>query len=325
MLLQRVLTAICLLLVILAVIFLGDYRVWALFSTALAILGMIEYGKIVKLSNITQAIFLILSVFFMFGIYASDIIQVISQTKNLNIIIGVLLGVFWLIFIPIFLKQKGKINYPIQGMFFGWVLFIPFWLCLINLFPPYFDELSFIHYKASSLSYLVSSGFTLNHLFSKEFWLTGLINIDLLVLYLILLVWVADIGAYFVGKAFGRHKLAPTISPGKSIEGAIGAVVLVMLYSTLYYEFFVHYIFIQFNLAHLVILLLISIPLTCVSIIGDLLESWLKRTAGVKDSSQLLPGHGGFFDRIDSLIAVLSLYPLVYFCVLQLHIFPNFN
>lgn len=131
-------------------------------------------------------------------------------------------------------------------------------------------------------------------------------------------VWAADIFAYFSGKALGKHKLAPSISPGKSWEGAVGGLVAVLL------------------LASCTVLLAPSVPLlrdtfavrlvermgwgimlavlalvVAASIVGDLFESMLKRRAGMKDSSNLLPGHGGVLDRIDALVPVLPIAALI--------------
>ncbi len=119
---------------------------------------------------------------------------------------------------------------------------------------------------------------------------------------LMAVAWVADTGAYFVGKSLGKHKLAPRISPGKSIEGAIGGFALVVIY-LLILKYFNAAIYLPkygtvFKFAFI---------LTAISIVGDLFESWLKRVAQVKDSGTLLPGHGGVFDRIDSLIAVMAI------------------
>ncbi len=114
--------------------------------------------------------------------------------------------------------------------------------------------------------------------------------------------WVADTGAYIVGKLIGKHKLAPTISPGKSIEGALGGMIFVIAYLCTLSYFKLAYYIPTYNLA-----IKFAIFLTVVSIVGDLLESWFKRVAGVKDSGKILPGHGGIFDRIDSLIAVLAI------------------
>jgi phosphatidate cytidylyltransferase len=119
-------------------------------------------------------------------------------------------------------------------------------------------------------------------------------------------VWVADIAAYFSGRAFGRKKLAPDISPGKTWAGALGAAIGVTIYCAL--------VFVDregasghgsYSVAAAA--LAMSFLLTVSSIVGDLFESLLKRLAGVKDSGRLLPGHGGILDRIDSLTSTLPL------------------
>ncbi|MES2298204.1 MAG: phosphatidate cytidylyltransferase [Pseudomonadota bacterium] len=134
------------------------------------------------------------------------------------------------------------------------------------------------------------------------------------------LVWVADIGAYFCGKAFGKRKLALTISPGKSWEGAIGGGLCVLVLSSLLIVFgasladsaladtFAARLQQRFGWAALVAVLLLTVA---ASVVGDLVESQLKRRAGMKDSSALLPGHGGVLDRIDALIPVLPLAALL--------------
>jgi phosphatidate cytidylyltransferase len=128
------------------------------------------------------------------------------------------------------------------------------------------------------------------------------------------LVWVADIGAYFVGKAFGKRKLAAQISPGKSIEGALGGLLLCYGYALLcvFYLPFESTIFgawaIRFGW---VPMLLMVTVLTAFSIFGDLFESQLKRMAEVKDSSHLLPGHGGVLDRVDALIPTMPIAALL--------------
>ena len=128
------------------------------------------------------------------------------------------------------------------------------------------------------------------------------------------LVWVADIGAYFVGKAFGKRKLAAQISPGKSVEGALGGLVLCYAYATacVFFLPFESTLFgawaIRFGWVPM--LLMVSL-LTAFSILGDLFESQLKRLAGVKDSSQLLPGHGGVLDRVDALIPTMPIAALL--------------
>jgi len=130
------------------------------------------------------------------------------------------------------------------------------------------------------------------------------------------IVWVADIGAYFAGKAFGKHKLAPKISPGKSWEGAIGGCIAVLVLGSLSVVFggplFANTFAVRVEHAFgWVALLAILVVLVAFSIAGDLFESQLKRRAGMKDSSNLLPGHGGVLDRIDALIPVLPLAALI--------------
>lgn len=118
-----------------------------------------------------------------------------------------------------------------------------------------------------------------------------------------LVVWAADVGGYAVGRMFGRHKLAPAISPGKTWEGFAGGVLLVLMVGAAVAGFFVER---HQWLAWLLLLVLLAV----VSVIGDLLESLLKRQAGVKDSGNLLPGHGGLLDRLDSLLAVAPVFLL---------------
>lgn len=119
------------------------------------------------------------------------------------------------------------------------------------------------------------------------------------VLSLVFLIWVADIGAYFSGKNFGRHKLAVNISPGKTWEGVIGAQLFVAIYAMI--------LAIVFQLS-MFILIPIMMVVALFSVVGDLVASLGKRQAKVKDSSQILPGHGGILDRFDSMIIAAPLY-----------------
>jgi phosphatidate cytidylyltransferase len=122
-----------------------------------------------------------------------------------------------------------------------------------------------------------------------------------LLLLVLLIVWAADIGAYFVGKQFGRVKLAPGISPGKTWEGAIGGLVLVVLLvlgRSIWFE------------TDLAVIIPFCLAIAVVSIVGDLTVSMFKRTAGLKDSGTLFPGHGGVLDRVDSVAAAAPLFAL---------------
>lgn len=145
---------------------------------------------------------------------------------------------------------------------------------------------------------------------------------------LLLVIWSADIGAYFSGKAFGKHRLAPKVSPGKTWEGVLGgmlasvvtALVLVLvldqqrvdqsnasisLSGVTIKSAYTSY---ELNTEFYAILILMTLLVTGLSIVGDLFESMLKRHSGYKDSSKLLPGHGGILDRVDSLTAAAPLF-----------------
>ncbi|MDQ7732317.1 phosphatidate cytidylyltransferase [Halomonas sp. SpR1] len=129
-------------------------------------------------------------------------------------------------------------------------------------------------------------------------------------LFVLLLVWCADIGAYFVGRNWGKRKLAPHVSPGKSWEGVFGGLAATAILAILFA------LWLQLGLAGSITLILITAVVTLASVLGDLLESMLKRHRNIKDSSQLLPGHGGVMDRIDSLTAAIPLFALFYVEVL---------
>ncbi|WP_037587704.1 phosphatidate cytidylyltransferase [Stenoxybacter acetivorans] len=194
---------------------------------------------------------------------------------------GVIILIFWLLVVPLWLKCKWRLQANVWAWLVGWLLVLPFWSALVLL-----------------------------HSERKELLLGAMV-----------LVWLTDIGAYFVGRAFGKHKLAPVISPKKSWEGAVGGVVCALLFS-----WWVHAQYLS-DLP-LILILLTALLLAVVSILGDLLESWLKRAADVKDSSHLLPGHGGVFDRVDSLLAVLGVLlalPLTVFFLYLFKIPPFFS
>ena len=122
-------------------------------------------------------------------------------------------------------------------------------------------------------------------------------------------VWIADTAAYFSGRRFGKHKLAPSISPGKTWEGVAGAVIAVLVYATI--------VLLVLNgprfdpYAWAVPVLILGVVMLYLSILGDLFESWVKRVANVKDSGNILPGHGGMLDRIDALTSTLPIAALI--------------
>lgn len=132
-----------------------------------------------------------------------------------------------------------------------------------------------------------------------------------LVLLVVAVVAVADIGGYFAGRRFGRHKLAAEVSPGKTVEGLLGGLIANVAFGL------VLYFVIGWQVAALLALLTTIVTVSLVSVLGDLFESMIKRHAGVKDSGTILPGHGGILDRIDGLVAALPVFAVVYLAVVS--------
>lgn len=175
-------------------------------------------------------------------------------------------AIFWFMVAPLWLVNGWHVKNKVFMGLVGWVVLIPTWLSLIDLR---------LH---------------------GAWLLFGIMA----------LIWIADTAAYFSGRRFGEHKLAPMISPGKSWEGVAGAAVAVTVYASI--------LIFSTDTATLGIdpfwLILASLLLMAFSIVGDLFESAIKRNAGLKDSGTILPGHGGILDRIDSLTAALPLAAL---------------
>lgn len=125
-----------------------------------------------------------------------------------------------------------------------------------------------------------------------------------LLLAVVVMVWAADIGAYFAGKTFGRNKLLPAVSPGKTIEGLLGGVLLTQVLAV------AAMLYLGWSATSVLAGMLGTLLIVLFSVVGDLTESLFKREQGLKDSSNLLPGHGGIMDRIDSLTAAIPLFAL---------------
>lgn len=198
--------------------------------------------------------------------------------------LGVVLSLVW---------SSGIVwqRWPLWLAFWGWVL-NTFW---VMGYPKWEAQWSG---RATRLIMgvvaLVPCWMALNQLRIAPWWL----------LYVLFVVWGADIAAYFAGRAFGNRKLAPSVSPGKSWAGVYGGLAGTSLFAIIM-TFIQHISFGGF-----ICLLIVTWIITFASVLGDLLESMLKRHSHVKDSSQLLPGHGGILDRIDSLTAAVPLFAL---------------
>ncbi|GAB3266903.1 phosphatidate cytidylyltransferase [Chitinimonas naiadis] len=183
--------------------------------------------------------------------------------RTWGVFLDVLALPFWLIVIPLWLSRKWTLKYKWLSALVGWLLLLAA-LAGVSRFRE-----------------LPGGAWAL--------------------LSVLAIAWVADIAAYFAGRAFGKKKLAPSISPGKSWEGVYGALVAVAIYAVVLHELGAP----LYATLPIWLLLPLAWALTGVSVIGDLFESLLKRQAGIKDSSALLPGHGGILDRVDSLLALI--------------------
>ncbi len=166
--------------------------------------------------------------------------------------------VFWLLVAPLWLLGGWQVKPQLARALIGAVLLLPAWAALLAL-----------HARGPAV-------------------LLGVLAV----------VWIADTAAYFAGRRFGRRKLAPTISPGKTWEGVIGALVALTLYAGA--------VSLLAGMPLLSLSLMVA-GLLYLSVLGDLFESWIKRLAGMKDSGTLLPGHGGVLDRIDGLLSTLPI------------------
>ncbi|MFC0819437.1 phosphatidate cytidylyltransferase [Moraxella marmotae] len=136
-------------------------------------------------------------------------------------------------------------------------------------------------------------------------------------MYVFLLVWCADSGAYFVGRKFGKCKLAPAVSPNKSIEGLLGGLAVAGIVTVLVGNY------LQLSGVALLLFLLLSWLTVLASVLGDLFESMLKRRADIKDSGNILPGHGGVLDRIDSLLSAIPIFALGFWLLSKLGVFDE--
>ena len=172
-----------------------------------------------------------------------------------------------------------------------WILLAPLWV--FNGWPTQ----SRVPMALLGLLVLVATWIALVELRARSPWL---------VLAAMAVVWIADTAAYFSGRAFGRRKLAPQVSPGKTWEGVYGAWAAVALYALALVPLATAASFRPaVDGVSIALFVLFALLLACVSVVGDLFESLMKRHAGVKDSGAALPGHGGILDRIDALLAAM--------------------
>ena len=272
----RIITALLVLPIVLVALFMFPDWAWGVFTLGIVSAACWEWAKFCQFpTNASRAkyIYFVLSAAIsavIFLTYLHGRFFDLFAFRQLALFGFAAATVFWLVAAPLWLARVWRPeSFAIVG-FAGWLVIFPTWLALLLLHD-------------------------------RSPWL---------LLSVALIVWVADVAAYFVGKAVGKHKLAPTISPGKTIEGALGGIVGVALYFFLWQSWSAHPISGAQAWAlelgkHGGWLFGFFILLGVLSVMGDLFESWMKRGAGLKDSSGLLPGHGGILDRIDALTSTL--------------------
>jgi len=271
-LLTRVLTALVLLPVVLGMLFLASPAVWGLFVLLIALVSCWEWSRMCGFSKPARTAYLAASMAIGFFLWLLYLKLVPGNFVAAALTGFIIATIFWIVGAPAWLAQKWRPS-PSTCAVAGWIVVWPSWLAFVVL-------------RDTSP------------------WI---------LLALTVLVWVADIAAYFAGKRFGRHKLAPAVSPGKTWEGVYGALAGVVAYGAVLAwlansgETPLTTIF---DDGASVEVILGMLALTAVSVVGDLFESWMKRGAGLKDSSNLLPGHGGVLDRIDALTATLPVAAL---------------
>ncbi len=265
MLKSRVVTAAILLALLLTALFALPPAAWAALIVAMVMQGAAEWSRLSHLSGGRANICWVLTLLLMLGLLWADAGATEAQRLYLHLAVYAVSALLWLIVVPSWLMAGWKVRQPVFMALTGWAVLIPTGLAMLDL--------------------------------------RGAAPSPWILLFVMGLVWVADIAAYFAGRRFGRNKLAPSISPGKTWEGVAGALLGVSVYVVMVWGFSPYF-------SHrevLPILLLASWLWTGLAVIGDLFESAVKRQAGVKDSGALLPGHGGLLDRIDALTSTLPL------------------
>jgi len=272
MLKTRVLTAVLLLPVVLGLAFAGSDRAWTTFALVLALLAGWEWSRLCG-----------------FGPAAALAYQAFGAAT------GLALAALWQ-FDPARFSPVAQASYIVATYF--WIFAVPLWLRLKLRPPPWVLGLAGFIVVWPMWAALVE-------LRAASPWVIFAITA---------IVWIADVAAYFAGRRFGRRKLAPAISPGKTWEGVAGALVAVLAYGILLDVLAYSRVTILspfFGAYGGALAVLAMLALAALSVVGDLFESWMKRGAGRKDSSSLLPGHGGVLDRVDALTATLPVAALL--------------
>lgn len=271
MLKTRILTSLVLIPSFLFALFLLPDWVWAILMLGISLIALSEWGIMAKFSVALNRVYVLASF-----IMACVILLIANSYGNHWLVyraldIFIVSSAFWVIVVPFLLFKNFNVKHKVWQAILGWLVILPLWLALVCL-------------KMADPWILLGLSAT---------------------------VWLADSAAYFAGKKFGKHKLAPSISPGKTWEGVAGGLIAVTIYAlALSWSFALPLI------PTLIILWIVGI----LSVLGDLFESMIKRQANVKDSGSILPGHGGILDRVDGLTSSLPVAVFLIFIYSILHV-----
>lgn len=266
MLRARILTAIILIAFFISALFYLPAIFWAMLLLGLTVVAAREWCRLARFTINQTVLYMILTT-----LLGGELLLLLSEAVAGNPNSASLMWIygaacfFWGIIVPLLLRSSQPVKNVSLLMLMGWLVLLPTCLAL---------------YQLRAID---------------PWLLLGFMGV----------IWISDSAAYFVGRSFGKHKLAPAISPGKTWEGVAGALIAVLCYALLWGQ-------LVENKMMAGGLILLSLILTGLGIVGDLFESLMKRQAGVKDSGTILPGHGGILDRIDALTSTLPVAALVF-------------
>ncbi|ASW81730.1 CDP-diglyceride synthetase [Vibrio anguillarum] len=276
---QRIITA----LILAPLVMLGIFELpLPLFMAILALVALVGVWEWTQFIDSTSRYLALLPAIIIGGasylLISSDAVSLASMNSNHYVILSV--GVAWWLF-----SSFLAITYPKSR---------PWWE-KSNLLKHLFGVLTLLPFFWSVL------------FLRAEAFLSEPYHGAKLVLFVCLIVWAADSGAYFAGKSFGKHKMAPAVSPNKTIEGLIGGIITALIVAWFTADWF------DIRFTNTLSMVGITLATVIISVLGDLVESMFKRVSGIKDSSNIIPGHGGVLDRIDSLTAAFPVFALLYF------------
>jgi len=289
---QRIITALIMLVLALYAIFFLPLETFSGVVAIIVLIGSWEWCSFFNNKNsLLKVLYVLITAALMWVIYNNSLPQeywngwvipegikewlLLRDFALISVVLACIWWVFAFVLVLVFPKFSGSlINNMFLMAIIGWLMLLPTWVALTGVRSI---GMAMDFHRGSSL-----------------------------LLFSLCLVWAADTGAFIAGKAFGKHKLAPHVSPKKTWEGVIGGALLAILVAIIAS----HYLSIpDEQLPGLAIMVVIIVTY---SVIGDLTESIFKRLAGVKDSGNILPGHGGILDRIDGLTAAMPLCLLGY-------------